>query len=135
MRARVITFLPVFPWRVTYNCELQDDQNDETPDASVNDQHQEETHQESQAADSVGTANEPIRSDVDLSKNNTESNDGMEYEERGQSYKRQFTTDSDSDRAASARRTWLRPAPSLSNRRNEDKNIKGAKVPDKPPSK
>ena len=36
---------------ISYNCELQEDQNDETPDASANDQHQEETHQEPQAAD------------------------------------------------------------------------------------
>ena len=82
------------------------------------------------------SCHEAIRPDVDLSKNNkTECKDGMEYEDRGQSYKRQLTTDSDSDRSASTRRTQSRPAPSLSTRRKVDKNIKAAKGSEKPQSK
>ena len=59
----------------------------------------------------------------------------MEYEDRGQSYKTQITTDSDLDRSASTRWTRSRPAPSLSTRRKVDKNITFAKGSDKPQSK
>ena len=96
-------------------------------DAYTNNQHQEEIHQDPQVAESIDRTNEEIRPDVDpfgTNNNNTESNDGMEYDDRGQSNKRQLTTDSDSDHSASTRQTRLRPAPSLLTRRKVEKKVK-----------
>lgn len=125
---------------ISYNCDLQEDKTDETPDGHADDQESEQNHREQPVAASVDPSNEAGPADVGPSannnnNNNTEFNDGMDYDDRGQSCKRQLTTDSDSDRSASTRRTRLRPAPSLSTRRKVEKNTKATKGSDKPPSK
>lgn len=118
---------------ISYNCDLREDQNDETADAHANNQHSEEIHQEPQAAESVDAGNDATCPDI--SENNPESNEGMECEDRAQSFKRQLNTDSDWCHSPSTRRTQLRSAPSLSSWKKVDKNIKATKVSDKPPSK
>ena len=121
---------------ISYNCDQQEDNNDETADGHANDQDSEEIHREQPESARVDPTSEASTAAVLSGNNNkTDSNDGMDYEDRGQSNKRQLTTDSDSDRSASARRTRLRPAPTLSTRRKVDKNIKAAQGSGKPPSK
>ena len=56
----------------------------------------------------------------------------MEYEDRAQNLKRQYVTDSDSDKSTSARRPRLRTVPNLLSRKKTEKKI--TKASDKPPS-
>ena len=121
---------------ISYNCDQQENNNDETADGHANDQNSEEIHREQPEAARVDPTSEASAAAVLSGKNTkTDSNDGMDYEDRGQSNKRQLTRDSDSDCSASARRTRLRPAPRLPTRRKVDKNIKAAQGSGKPPSK
>lgn len=87
------------------------------------------------AGGSDDVTNEVIRlNDEHLENNNSDThNDGMDYKDWAQSFKRQLTADFHSDRAVSTRRMRLKPAPSLSTQRKVEKQT--AKVSDEPPSK
>ena len=85
------------------------------PDAQANEHPSEEIGRELQAAGvSADDKNDVICPDDELlQSNNPDSHiDGMKCEDRAQNFKRQLTTDSDSDRSASTRRTRLRPCSS-----------------------
>ena len=87
------------------------------------------------AGGSDDVTNEVIRlNDEHLENNNSNThNDGMDYKELAQNFKRQLTTDFHSDRAVSTCRMRLKPAPSLLTQRKVEKQT--AKVSDEPPSK
>lgn len=123
---------------MSYNCDQRDDQDGEASDAhpAANEQQPEASGGQPEASEGDNIGNEHIQSKIDSSVNKDPHPDskqeGMDYDDRAQSLKRQHVTDSDSDKTASARRTRLKPVPVLSSRRKVDKKI--AKVSDKLPS-
>ncbi|KAL9959925.1 hypothetical protein ACROYT_G033301 [Oculina patagonica] len=122
---------------MSYNCDQQEEENNEAPDRQMEGENDAQPagadHDQQEAAGSGDTVTEDMRANNDLPENKDpeSSKEEMDYEDRVKNLKRQHVTDSDSDGAATARRSKLKPAPNLSTRRKEKLSAKAEKPPSK----
>ena len=123
---------------MSYNCDQREEQDRKAPheQSETNEEQQEVSGGQPPAIGDNSVRDENCDTITDSSANkvlNPDSNkEGMDYDDRAKNLKRQYATDSDSDKAVSARRTRLKPVPNVSTRRRVDKKL--AKASDKLPS-
>ena len=108
---------------MSYNCDQREQQDDEAPDEQpeTNDEQHEASGGQPPATggDIIGDENRHtiIDSSVNKVPEPVSNKEDMDYDDRTQNLKRQHTTDSDSDKTASARRTRLKAVPNLATKR------------------
>ena len=123
---------------LSYNCDQRQEQDGEAPEEQS--ETSEEQHEASggqppaTGADNIGDENRhtTIDSSVNEVQHPDSNKEDMDYDDRPKNLKRQHTTDSDSDKVTSARRTRLKPVPNLTTKRRIDKKL--SKASDKLPS-
>ena len=108
---------------MSYNCDQREQQDGEAPDEQpeTNDEQHEASGGQPPATggDIIGDENRHtiIDSSVNKVPEPVSNKEDMDYDDRTQNLKRQHTTDSDSDKTASARRTRLKAVPNLATKR------------------
>ena len=123
---------------MSYNCDQIEERDGEVPEeeSEINEEQHEASDGQAPATEGENIVDENRNTVIDSSVNNTPHPDShkedMDYDDRVKNLKRQHTTDSDSEKTASVRRTRLKPVPNLSTRRKVDKKL--AKASDKLPS-
>ena len=114
---------------MSYNCDQREQQDGEAPDQQpeTNDEQHEASGGQPPATggDNIGDENRHTNIDSSVKKvpEPVSNKEDMDYDDRTQNLKRQHTTDSDSDKTASARRTRLKPVPNLATKRRVDKKL------------
>ena len=125
---------------MSYNCDQREEQDGKAPheQSETNEDKQEVSGGQPPAIGDDSISDDSISDEncdttIDSSANevlNRDSNkEDMDYDDRAKNLKRQHATDSDSDKAVSARRTRLKPVPNISTKRRADKKL--AKASDK----
>ena len=115
---------------MSYNCDQREEQTGEAPHEQfeTNKEQHEVSGGQPPATGGDNIGDENCHSVIDSSVNKVPHPDSnkedMDYDDHVKNLKRQHATDSDSDKAAPARRTRLKPVPNLSTRRRKvDKNL------------
>ena len=108
---------------MSYNCDQREQQDGEAPDEQpeTNDEQHEASGGQLPATGGDIIGDESRHTIIDSSVNKVpepvSNKEDMDYDDRTQNLKRQHTTDSDSDKTASARRTRLKAVPNLATKR------------------